>query len=133
MLGKLILWISAIAFTGYGLACLFSPTLPAEMAGLAVMGGDGFAELSAMYGGLQTGVGLFCALAAMRADLYRPALLLLVLAIGALALGRLIAVVTGAGDVGFYTWGAMAYEFATAILAFIALRSGRPAAQVATG
>ncbi len=125
MLGKIVLWVSAISFTGYGLACLFAPTLPAEMAGLEIIGGDGYAELSAMYGGLQTGVGIFCALAALRAELTRPALLLLALAIGALAIGRLIAVASGAGEVGFYTWGAMGYEFATAILAAIALRGGQ--------
>ncbi|MEZ5567931.1 MAG: DUF4345 family protein [Halioglobus sp.] len=127
MLGKFVLWVSALSFTGYGLACLLTPTIPADMTGLAVFSGDAYAELAAMYGGLQTGIGVYCALAALRAELYRPALLLLALAIGALALGRLMAVLTGAGDVGFYTWGAMAYEFVTAILAAIALRASAPA------
>ena len=126
MLGKFVLWVSALSFTGYGLACLLTPTLPAEMAGLAVLGGDAYAELAAMYGGLQTGIGVFCACAALRTELYRPALLLLALAIGALALARLTAVLSGAGDVGFYTWGAMGYEFVTAILAGIALRGSAP-------
>jgi hypothetical protein len=52
----------------------------------------------------------------------RSGLLLLVICIGLLAVGRLYSTVTGTGEVGTYTWGAMGYEFATAILAGIALR-----------
>jgi hypothetical protein len=122
MLGKIVLWISAAMFTAYGIACLISPPLPAGYAGLALTNADAFAEVGAMYGGLQTGFGLFCALGALRAAFYRPALTLLVLCIGLLAVGRLVSALVGEGSVGGYTWGAMAYEFATAILAAIALR-----------
>ncbi|MDZ7784823.1 MAG: DUF4345 family protein [Halioglobus sp.] len=122
MLGKIVLWISAIAFTAYGAACLFSPALPASYAGLAMLNGNGYAEVGAMYGGLQTGFGIFCLLAAMRQDLYRPGLLLLVLAIGALALARLISAMATPEPVGAYTWGALTYEFFTAVLAAAALR-----------
>ena len=122
MLGRIVLWISAAMFTAYGIACLISPALPAGYAGLAMTNGDAFAEIGAMYGGLQTGFGLFCALGAVRAAFYRPALTLLVLCIGLLAVGRLVSALVGEGAVGGYTWGAMTYEFATAILAAIALR-----------
>ncbi|GAB5452010.1 MAG: hypothetical protein Hals2KO_23380 [Halioglobus sp.] len=126
MLGKFILWLSTLAFVSYGIACLLSPELPAGYAGLAIASGDGYAEMGAMYGGLQTGFGIFCALGALRADLYRPALLLLVVVIGSLALGRLYSTLMGVGPVGFYTWGAMVYEFFTAGLALIALRASAP-------
>ena len=53
-----------------------------------------------MYGGLQTGYGVFCLLGALRADLYRPALISLVLMIGSLALARLYSTVTGGGPGG---------------------------------
>ena len=122
MLGKIILWVSAFMFVGYGLACFFAPGLPAGYAGLVISNGDAFAEMGAMYGGLQTGFGLFCAIAALKPEHYRSGLLLLVVAIGLLAVGRLYSTLVGAGEVGFYTWGAMGYEFATAILAAIALR-----------
>ena len=122
MLGKVILWVSALAFIPYGLLCLFSPTVPADFAGLAIISGDGFAEMGAMYGGLQTGYGLFCLWGALRGDLYRPALLSLLLLVGGLALGRLYSTLTGIEPVGGYTWGAMAFEFLMAILAGIALR-----------
>lgn len=122
VLGKVILWVSAFAFTSYGLMCLFDPTVVATFAGLEIASGDGFAELGAMYGGLQTGYGMFCMLGALRNDLYRPALLSLVLLLGGLALARLYSTITGTESVGAYTWGAMVFEFATAILAVVALR-----------
>ena len=56
MLGKIILWISAVMFIGYGVACFFSPALPAGYAGLTITSGDAFSEMGAMYGGLQTGI-----------------------------------------------------------------------------
>ena len=34
MLGKVILWVSALAFISYGVMCLLDPTVPAEFAGL---------------------------------------------------------------------------------------------------
>jgi hypothetical protein len=122
VLGKIVLWISAVIFTVYGIACFISPDLPAGYAGLAITNADAFAEIGAMYGGLQTGFGLFCALGAIRETFHRPALTLLVLCIGLLAVGRLVSTLVGEGSVGGYTWGAMIYEFGTAILAGIALR-----------
>jgi hypothetical protein len=122
VLGKIILWVSAVVFIAYGIACFFSPGLPAGYAGLVMSNGDAFSEIGAMYGGLQTGFGLFCLIAALKPEHYRSGLLLLVICIGLLAVGRLYSTVTGTGEVGTYTWGAMGYEFATAILAGIALR-----------
>lgn len=122
MLGKIILWVSTLAFVSYGVMCLIDPTLPAEMAGLAILSGDGLAELGAMYGGLQTAYGVFCLLGAVRADLYRPALTSLVLMMGGLAIARLYTAVMLDGGLGGYTYGALAFEFSIAILSFIALK-----------
>ena len=122
VLGKVILWVSAIVFIPYGLLCLFDPALPAGYAGLTMGSGDAFVEIGAMYGGLQTGFGLFCLLGALRNDYYRPALASLLLVVGGLALGRLYSTATSVDAVGGYTWAAMAYEFTTATLAGLALR-----------
>jgi len=122
MLGKFVLWFSAAMFIGYGLACLFSPTLPIDYAGLAFVTGDGLPEAGAMYGGLQTGFGVFCLLGALRTDYYRPALMLLLLSVGGLALSRCYWAVMSEMEIGSYTIGAMAYEYTTAILAALALR-----------
>ena len=122
MLGKFILWLSAILFIGYGIACILNPALPAASAGLSIENGDGFAEMASMYGGLQTGFGIWCLLGALRPDLYRAVLTSLVLVVGLLATGRLYGSLVGDGELTAYTWGAMGYEYFTAILAFVALR-----------
>lgn len=122
MLGKAILWISGFAFVGYGLACLYSPELPAGYAGLAMTTGDAYAEIGAMYGGLQTGFGIFCLLGALRAGFYRPALASILLVVGGLALARLYSTATNNDPVTDYTYGAMVFECVTAVLAGLALK-----------
>jgi hypothetical protein len=122
MLGKAILWFSAVVFGSYGIVCLISPELPAEYAGLSIDSGDARVEIAAMYGGLQTAFGVFCLLGALRNDLYRPALISIVLLVGGLALARLYSTLTGSDTVGSYTYGALVFEFTTAILAALALR-----------
>jgi hypothetical protein len=98
LLGKSVLGISTLVFIGYGLV-----------------------EIGAMYGGLQAGVGLFCALALLKPEFYRSGLVLLVLAIGTLALARLVSLLTAPDPVTSYTYGALGYEFVTAMLALVAL------------
>lgn len=122
MLGKIILWASGLIFAAYGAACFLSPELPANYAGLSIGNGDAYAEMGAMYGGLQFGFGLFCLLAAIKPAFFRPGLTLLVMAIGCLAVARLYSAWDAEWLVGVYTWGAMAFEFTVAILAAIALR-----------
>jgi hypothetical protein len=121
LLGKSVLGISALVFIAYGLVSLLSPAIPAGLAGLILSNGDAYAEIGAMYGGLQTGVGLFCALALLKPEFYRSGLTLIVIAIGTLALARLVSLLTTADPVTSYTYGALGYEFATAVLALIAL------------
>jgi|TARA_B110001454_G_scaffold93046_1_gene88686 hypothetical protein len=122
MLGKGILWISALLFIGYGLVSFFFPEIPAGLVDLKITNVDAAAEIRSIYGGLQTGIGLFCLLAAVNSDLYRAGLMLLVLGIGALALGRLYSILTTADSVTAYTNGALLFELTIAVLAAIALK-----------
>ena len=121
MIGKTVLCVSSLVFITYGITSLVSPVIPTELAGLEMSNGDAFAEVGAMYGGLQTGVGLFCLLAFMKPDFYRAGLVLLVLGIGALALARLFSFLLSTDSFTTYTYAALVYEFATAILAAVAL------------
>lgn len=120
-LGKTVLGISALAFIGYGLISLFSPAIPAGFAGLLMSNGDAYAEIGGMYGGLQTGMGLFCALALLKPQFYRSGLMLLVLAIGSLTLARLVSLLSAPDPVTAYSFGAFGYELATTTLALVAL------------
>jgi hypothetical protein len=115
---RFLLWLCALAFTGYGLACLLDPSIATGNAGLSILNSDGHAEISAMYGGLQTGFGIFCALAALRPTLIPAACLLLALTITPLFLARLATTLT-AGGVGSYTLGALGFEAVVAALACI--------------
>jgi hypothetical protein len=121
VLGKVVLGISALAFISYGLVSVVSPEVPAGFAGLEMASGDAFVEVTAMYGGLQTGVGLFCLLALLKSEFYRPGLVVLVLGVGTLACARLFGLVMTTEAVTSYTYGALIYEFSTAALAVVAL------------
>jgi hypothetical protein len=123
MPGKFILWLSALVFIGYGLVGIANPALPAGFAGLIMGSGDAYAEISSMYGGLQTGLGAFCLLAVLRAHYYRAGLAMLVLGIGAVGATRLMAGLMTPDPVTAYTWGASAYEITTAIIAALAWRA----------
>ncbi len=127
MLGKVILWISTLAFVSYGLMCLFDPNVPAGFAGLTIASGDGYAELGAMYGGLQSGVGVFLLLAAWRDRDQPAALFLLFLGIGLLATLRAVGALTTSDAVSGYTWGALAFETFVACMALFLLRRSGPA------
>ena len=117
ILGKTILGVSALTFIAYGLVSLIYPAIPAGLAGLEMSNGDAFAEIGAMYGGLQTGLGMYCVLALLKPEFYRAGLTLLAIGIGALALARLFSLLMATDTVTAYTYGALIYEFATAILA----------------
>ncbi len=122
MLGKVILWIVAVSFIGYGVYCFFSPDAPAQFAGLSILNGDGYADVTAMYGGLQIGIGLFALLGALLPQHYRGALTATALLVGGLAVGRLYGTISGQDAVTFYTYGALLFEFVTALMAGIALQ-----------
>ncbi|MEH6556280.1 MAG: DUF4345 family protein [Oceanicoccus sp.] len=121
ILGKTVLAISALVFIAYGLVSFISPAIPAGFAGLIMTNGDAFAEIGAMYGGLQTGLGLFCAVALFKSEFYRSGLMVLFLTIGTLALARWVSLMVVSDPVTSYTYGALGYEITTAILALIAL------------
>ena len=129
MLGKIVLGFSALLFIGFGLLGLFSPSVPAEMAGLEILNGDAHAEIAAMYGGLQTSVGLFCVLALVRAEYNKAALVLLAMVMGAVGLARLATAMTSPGEITSYTHIALGFEFVVTTLAIAALagKSNDPA------
>lgn len=125
-MGKFVLYLAALVFIGYGLACWVSPEIAANAAGLTMTSGDAAAEIGAMYGGLQTGFGVMCLCAARQHAYYRAGLWALLLGIGFLAMARVYSALTVDGELGAYTYGAIAFESVITALAALALRA-RPA------
>jgi hypothetical protein len=120
-MGKILLYVAGLIFTGYGLACLMNPEIATSAAGLAATNGDGMAEIGAMYGGFQTGFGLFCLLCARRADFAAAGLWALLLGIGLLAAGRSYHTLLATEPLTVYSYGAIAFESLLTVLAAVAL------------
>jgi len=126
-MGKILLYIAGLIFAGYGLATLVNPEIAAKAAGLAATSGDGMVEIGAMYGGFQTGFGLFCLLCARRAAYTSAGLWALLLGIGLLTVGRSYHAVIAVDPLTAYSYGAIAFESLVTVLAAVALlRNGRP-------
>ena len=117
MIGKGILGLSSFLFIGYGLACFYNPLIATSNAGLIMEGSSAFAEIGAMYGGLQIGFGAFCFIAIIKSNYYRAGILALFIVIGCVGLTRLISQLIGGEDWTSYTMGALVYELATMLIA----------------
>ena len=113
---RIFLGINAILWLPYGIYCLFQPSFLAEAAGVAAASTTGTIELRAMYGGVQSAIGVLCGLAVLRDDLRRPALIGLAFLTGGLFLGR-VAGVFVADEVSSYTGMALGLEISLASLA----------------
>jgi len=126
MLSKIVLWIAAIGFTPYGFLCLFDPSTATDYAGLSMTNGDAFVEISAMYGGLQAGLGLLCLLGALKPNFTRTGLTAVAFVIGGLVIGRSVGFFVGSDPVTSYTYGALVFEWLLTTLSILALRQSRP-------
>lgn len=125
MVVKIFLGVMAAAFVGYGLACLAQPSIVADATGMQLATGTATVEVRAMYGGLQTAVGLLALLALFREPLRGPALLTLGLLFFGLASGRLVGIAVDA-DPGVYNYVALVFECVSAAAALALLPRSAP-------
>ena len=132
MAAKLFLGFNALLFIGYGLACLAYPSVVADQTGMQLTTGVASVEVRAMYGGLQTAVGLLCLAGALRPALQPGVLLALAFVFFGLASGRMFGIAVDA-EPGNYNIFALLFEtvFAAITVALLA-RSGETT-QTATG
>ena len=126
---KIVLGFTGIAFTGYGAYCALDPDVVARYSGLAFPTPGAVVEVRAMYGGLQTGLGLLLLYTATRPALHVHGLVMMLFALGGLALCRAFGLALAGVDE--YNAGAVVYESVSALLAFLALRRERSAADTA--
>lgn len=128
-LARFVLIITGLSFAGYGIACGIYPVgVVDRFTGLGLGQPAGMVEAIAMYGGLQTGVGLFLLWAGVRRAWMVPALVMVVFMMGALALTRSLGM-SMYGVVGAHP-GAAIYEATTALLALAAVYRMRRVAPV---
>ena len=137
MYPKILLVLAGAVFFAYGVVCWVNPELPAEYAGLFIATHNGYAEIAAMYGGLQSSFGAILIVSAFLKGYLRPGLWLILICIGTLAAARASVALSGL-DSSFqvansslgidvsssftsYTWGALAFEVFLAVWAGLAL------------
>jgi hypothetical protein len=123
---KAFLGIQALIFIPYGLYCLVNPEMLSGAAGLVANSQTGTIELQAMYGGLQTSVGVMCAMAAWQSRLQFSALTALSFIFAGLAVAR-VTLSLLYGDFSGYTVGAMIFESVSLVLCLWLLKSANQA------
>jgi hypothetical protein len=119
---KIFLAIQALLFIPYGLYCLVEPGMLAGAAGVSATSTTGTIELQAMYGGVQTSIGVMCALALLQARFRVGALTALVFVFAGLAVVR-VSLGLMQGDFSQYTLGAMIFESVSLVVALLLLKS----------
>ena len=109
---------------GYGAAGVWFFAAPEAVGplGLQLQGASGPAEIRAMYGGLQLGLGLYFLVALRRPSWERPALQVALFTVAGLGLGRAAGVLMSRAFTPLLL-GLVALEFAGAILCALALRA----------
>jgi len=115
MVARLFLGFQAIIFIPYGLYCLVQPQMLSDSAGLTATTVTGVIELQAMYGGLQTAVGVLCALAAAVERYRSGALMALLFIFAGLAVPR-VSLALMNGEFTGYTTFAMIFESVSLVI-----------------
>lgn len=113
---RIFLIVSVFIWLPYGLLCFLFPSLIGGFNGIQTVADTGLIEFKAIYGGLQSGMGLMVLFALINSRFERPALLMLLFLCGSMGLARCIATDFDVA-VSFYTYMALVLEGATALLA----------------
>lgn len=116
MLGAFLV-LNGIVWLGYGAYLLFDPAALAEIANVEGSTAGGLVELRAMYGGLQSAIGILSLVAARSATMARPYLLGLAVLVAGLAVGRVSGMALEPAGADGYNLGAAAFEVVTALVA----------------
>ena len=122
LFARIVLSIQIAALAVLGLAYFIRPEEMASFSGALLMGNAAVTEVRAYYGGLQLGLSAYLAMALLRLDLLRPALILLVLLYSVLALARLAGLWLDGGTQQTFNLYALLLEAVSAALAWWALR-----------
>jgi len=105
MLEKGFLILATIVWVPYGVMCFLDPAALAESTGVVASTPTASTEIRAMYGGLQTAIGVLALLAIFRSGLVKSALVCLATLSAGLLTARLLGL---AIDGGYTTYTGMA-------------------------
>lgn len=118
---RIFLILTGLLWVGYGAYCLITPQALAEMAGVTATTATGTVELRAMYGGLQSAIGVLALGAGLSAAWRKQGLLALLFVYAGLGSARLAsAAVTG--EFSNYVIVAVAFELGSALIVWLLLR-----------
>jgi|GEM_PF-133654 len=118
-LRRVVLLVTGVVFSGFGLLCLLYPDLLTRLTGIASPTLTGQIELQAVYGGLQIGFGVLLLACAILPRWSGAGIWVVVALVGGLALGR-GAGVAAYGWESIYTSFSLIYESLTSLTALIA-------------
>ena len=118
---KSFLAFYTLLFLAFGVYVFLQAPALAENVGYGTPNSNGLYEMRSNYGGVSLGIGLMCLAGALRAELQRPALFVVLAYTGGYALGRIIALpIDGVPSTSLIVYGV--FEAVSAILAFALLR-----------
>ena len=118
---KLFLAFYTLLFLAFGIYVFLQAPALAENVGYGVPDSNGLYEMRSNYGGVSLGIGLMCLAGALRVELQRPALFVILVYSGGYAIGRLIALpIDGVPSSSLIAYGV--FETVSAVLAFALLR-----------
>lgn len=120
-LARIVLILSAFAYGAVALGFLAAPAPLASLVGVTLDGPTADNDVRAVYGGTALGLTLFLAASVRRRDWYAPALAVVTLTLGSMALARLLSIVT-AGPPLPIAYALHASEILGTVLALVALR-----------
>ena len=118
---RIVLIVQAVIMIGFSLAYWVRPYEMANLNGMLLMETASVSHMRVYYGGLQLGLALFLLWALRVPERTRPALMMLVLTMGALAAGRLGSLWLDGGSLGGFDLASLIYRVLAAVLAGVAL------------
>jgi len=119
LFSRILLGLTGVAFAGYGVYCAYDLDMIVRLTGIAFRSPSAAVESRAMYGGLQTGLGLLFLNSAVNPRMTAYGLVAMVFVLGGLAVGRALGIsIDGLDD---YNQGAVIFEGTSALLAAVAI------------
>ena len=123
-IARIFLLLTALLFIGYGLYCLLNPLSLAETTGMGLTDNTAIIEVRAMYGGLQSSVGLYLLYGCIKPKQTAHTLLVLAFVYGGMAIARAYGLAVDGGDNGYNTSVAL-FEAINTVIALLLMYKTR--------